>query len=289
MTSWSASAPGSTTGSPAGSMPSRRTATKIHIDVDPSSINKNVHVDIPIIGDCAHVLEDMIRVWKARSAAARQAKRSRPGGAQIATNGASRDCLEVRAARRRDHAAIRDPAALRADQGPRDLSSPPRSASTRCGPPSILRHFEEPNRWMTSGGLGTMGYGLPAAVGVQKRASRCARDRHRRRSVCILMTMQEMSTAVQYRLPIKSLHPEQRIYGHGAPVAAAAPRQPDLSESYMDSLPDFVKLAEAYGACRHSGPRSPSELDDAIKEMISVDQAGAVRLPRAQARQLLSR
>src|SRR5438105_4215658 len=171
---------------------------KIHVDIDPSSINKNIRVDVPVVGDCAHVLEDMIRVWKAR-----QAEPDRKALAhwwkQIDTWRA-RDCLRYR--NRRDvimpQHAIERLYALTRDK---DVYITTEVGQHQMWAAQFYK-FEEPNRWMTSGGLGTMGYGLPATIGVQMAHPKSlvidiAGD------ASVLMTMQEMSTAVQYRLPIK--------------------------------------------------------------------------------------
>src|SRR5579883_1335033 len=188
---------------------------KIHIDIDPSSINKNVKVDIGIVGDCAHVLDDMVRLW-------------------------------------RDMRAAPDRAALKAWWGQIEKWRGRKSLAYRA-----------------SGGLGTMGYGLPAAVGVQiAHPDSLVIDIAGEASV--LMTMQEMSTAVQYRLPIKIFILNNQYMGmvrqwqellHGG----------RYSESYTAALPDFVKLAEAYHAV---GIRceKPGDLDHAIREMIDVDK-----------------
>ena len=150
-------------------------------------------------------------------------------------------------------------------------SSPPRSASTRCGPRSIFK-FEEPNRWMTSGGLGTMGYGLPAAMGVQI-AHPDALVIDIAGEASILMNIQEMSTLAQYRLPVKVFILNNQYMGmvrqwqellHGG----------RYSESYTEALPDFVKLADAFGARRAARRAAVDELDDAIREMLATDRAG---------------
>src|SRR5205807_8092115 len=238
---------------------------KIHVDIDPSSINKNIRVDVPVVGDCAHVLEDMIRVWKAR-----QAEPDRKALAhwwkQIDTWRA-RDCLRYR--NRRDvimpQHAIERLYALTRDK---DVYITTEVGQHQMWAAQFYK-FEEPNRWMTSGGLGTMGYGLPATIGVQMAHPKSlvidiAGD------ASVLMTMQEMSTAVQYRLPVKIFILNNQYMGmvrqwqqllHGNRI----------SESYMESLPDFVKLAEAYGAVGMRAEK-PAELDDAIREMVKVDR-----------------
>src|SRR5215468_2976920 len=236
---------------------------KIHVDIDPSSINKNVKVDLPIIGDCAHVLEDMVRLWRTGSVTpdkaglagwwkeigkwrARKSLAYRPSNELIKPQYAIQRLYEL--TRGRD-------VYITTEVGQHQMWA------------AQFFHFEEPNRWMTSGGLGTMGYGLPASVGVQlAHPKSLVIDIAGEASV--LMTMQEISTAVQYRLPIKIFIINNQYMGmvrqwqellHGG----------RYSESYTAALPDFVKLADAYHAV---GIRceKPADLDAAIKEMIEV-------------------
>ena len=236
-------------------------STKIHIDIDPSSINKNVVVDVPIVGDVAHVLEDMLRVWKSR-AAEPDKKALADWWAEIETWRA-RKCL----AYRKDSKSIKPQYAV---ERLYELTKGPNTyITTEVGQHQMWAaqyyRFEEPNRWMTSGGLGTMGYGIPAAVGVQV-ANPDALVIDIAGEASVLMTMQEISTAVQYRLPVKIFILNNEYMGmvrqwqellHGG----------RYSSSYSEALPDFVKLAEAYGA---TGIRAekPDELDDAIRRMM---------------------
>ena len=236
-------------------------STKIHIDIDPSSINKNVVVDVPIVGDVAHVLEDMLRVWKSR-AAEPDKKALADWWVEIETWRA-RKCL----AYRKDSKSIKPQYAV--ERLYELTKSPNTYITTEVGQHQMWAaqyyRFEEPNRWMTSGGLGTMGYGIPAAVGVQV-AHPDALVIDIAGEASVLMTMQEISTAVQYRLPVKIFILNNEYMGmvrqwqellHGG----------RYSSSYSEALPDFVKLAEAYGA---TGIRAekPVELDDAIRRMM---------------------
>jgi len=239
---------------------------KIHVDIDPSSINKNVKVDLPIIGDCGHVLEDMVRLWRSTA--------REPDKHALATWWKQIDKWRARKslAYRSSNEVIKPQYAI---QRLYELTkSRDTYITTEVGQHQMwaaqFYRFEEPNRWMTSGGLGTMGYGLPAAVGVQlAHAGSLVIDIAGEASV--LMTMQEMSTAAQYRLPIKIFILNNKYMGmvrqwqellHGGRYA----------ESYMDALPDFVKLAEAYHAVGIRCER-PGDLDAAIKEMIAVNKA----------------
>ena len=236
---------------------------KIHVDIDPSSINKNIKVDVPIVGDCAYVLEDMIRAWRGR--ASPPEKTALKGWWKQIEQWRAVNCLKYKAssdvimpqyALERLQAHIKD----------RDVYVSTEVGQHQMWAAQFLK-FDEPNRWLTSGGLGTMGYGLPAAIGAQIAHPRSlvidvAGD------ASVLMTMQEMSTAVQHKLPIKIFILNNQYMGmvrqwqqllHGN----------RYSESYTEALPDFVKLAEAYGGvgmrCDH-----PADLDEAIKAMLAV-------------------
>jgi acetolactate synthase-1/2/3 large subunit len=236
---------------------------KIHVDIDPSSINKNVKVDVPIIGDCAHVLEDMVRLWRAGAMHADKkaldvwwkqidAWRARKSLAYKNSN----EIIKPQYAIQRLYELTKG----------RDTYITTEVGQHQMWAAQFYR-FEEPNRWMTSGGLGTMGYGLPAAVGVQlAHPDSLVIDIAGEASV--LMTMQEMSTAVQHDLPIKIFIINNQYMGmvrqwqellHGGRYA----------HSYTEALPDFVKLAEAYHAVGIRCER-PGDLDGAIREMIGV-------------------
>lgn len=236
---------------------------KIHIDIDPSSINKNVKVDLPIIGDCRRVLADLVSAWKARDLNMDRAALDAWWG-QI-DRWRARNCLAYRAsdeiikpqyAIERLYAATKD----------KDVYITTEVGQHQMWAAQFFR-FEEPNRWMTSGGLGTMGYGLPAAIGAQK-AHPDALCIDIAGEASILMNMQEMSTAVQFDLPVKIFILNNKYMGmvrqwqellHGG----------RYSHSYSEALPDFVKLADAYGGV---GIRceKPGDLDAAIAEMIAV-------------------
>ncbi len=236
---------------------------KIHIDIDPSSLNKNVPVDIPILGDVGHVLEDMVRLWRASSS--RPDKAALRGWWNQIEIWKARDCLaytenkdiimpQFALQRLAEHIKGRD-SYITTEVGQHQMWA------------AQFLGFEEPNRWMTSGGLGTMGYGLPAALGVQI-AHPDALVIDIAGDASVQMTMQEMSTAVQYEAPIKIFIMNNHYMGmvrqwqqllHGN----------RLSHSYTEAMPDFVGLAKAYG-CHGIRCSKPGDLDDALAEMIDV-------------------
>jgi len=237
---------------------------KAHIDIDPSSINKVIHVDVPILGDVAHVLEDVLKLWKSRGRKVNREALAK-WWAQIGEWKAV-DCLAYRPS----ETTIKPQLAIqRLEALTRGMN---RYVTTEVGQHQMwaaqFMIFEEPNRWMTSGGLGTMGYGLPASIGVQI-AHPDALVINVAGEASWLMNMQEMGTAVQFRAPVKQFILNNERLGmvrqwqellHGE----------RYSHSWSESLPDFVKLAEAFG-CKGLRCTDPKDLDDAIMEMISHD------------------
>jgi acetolactate synthase-1/2/3 large subunit len=238
-------------------------SVKIHIDIDPSSINKNVRVDVPVIGDCAKVLTAIIARWTARNCRPDRKALDR-WWAQIA-EWRARDCL---AYARTDPVIKPQYAIERLYAATRGRST---FITTEVGQHQMwaAQHFkfEQPNHWLTSGGLGTMGYGLPAAMGVQI-AHPEALVIDIAGEASILMNIQEMATLCQYRLPVKIFIVNNQYMGmvrqwqelnHGG----------RYSQSYSEALPDFVKLAEAFGAAGLR-VRQTGELDDVIRRMIEI-------------------
>ena len=239
-------------------------STKVHIDIDPSSINKVIRADIPIVGDVGHVLEDILKVWKARGrktnteALAKWWKKIDEWKA--------RDCLSFKQEGKiiKPQYALQRLEALTKDHD--------RYITTEVGQHQMwaaqFLGFNDPHRWMTSGGLGTMGYGFPASIGVQL-AHPESLVINVAGEASWLMNMQEMGTAIQFDLPVKQFILNNERLGmvrqwqellHGE----------RYSHSWSESLPDFVKLAEAFGA---KGIRcdDPDTLDDAIMEMLAYD------------------
>ncbi|SNZ08976.1 acetolactate synthase 3 large subunit [Cohaesibacter gelatinilyticus] len=237
---------------------------KIHIDIDPSSINKIVRVDLPIVGDVGHILEDMVRVWRASGKT--PDKQAQADWWEQIKIWRKRDCLAYRP---NDDIIMPQYALQRLNEKIKGKNT---YITTEVGQHQMWAaqylQFEDPNRWMTSGGLGTMGYGFPAAVGVQA-AHPDALVIDIAGDASIQMNIQELSTAIQYGLPVKVMILNNEYMGmvrqwqqllHGN----------RLSNSYVEALPDFVKLAEAYGA-KGIVCDKPSELDAAIDEMIDYD------------------
>jgi acetolactate synthase-1/2/3 large subunit len=235
-------------------------STKIHVDIDPSSINKSIRVDVPIVGDAADVMGDLLQLFSAEA----KKPNIKAWWKQIA-QWKARDSL---AYKQSSDVIMPQYAIQRLFELTRDKDT---YITTEVGQHQMwaaqFYGFEEPHRWMTSGGLGTMGYGLPAALGVQvahpdSLVIDIAGD------ASVQMTMREMATAVQRKLPIKIFilnnqymgmvrQQQQLLHGNR------------LSHSYSEASPDFLKLAEAFG-CHGIRATRPNELDDAINEMIEV-------------------
>lgn len=248
-------------------------AKVIHIDIDPTSIGKNVHADIPIVGDCKQVLQELINVL-----------RTTVNGDQKKLRKPWRDQID---AWKQEHP-------LRYDQDPEKLIKPQflidrlyhlsrdrdPIVSTDVGQHQMWAaqyfHLSSPRSWLTSGGLGTMGFGFPAALGAQAAFKN-------RLVLCIAgdgsvqMNTQELATAVVEKLPVKVFIINNRFHG-------MVRQWQDLfyegryASSYLDRVPDFVKLAEAYGA---AGLRiqKPSEVDDGIREALAIDKPVFVDVP----------
>jgi len=237
---------------------------KIHIDIDPSSINKNVAVDVAVVGDVAHVIEDMTKVWK--SAQVRPDQDALAAWWAQITEWRAVECLKFV----QDGDVIKPQYAIqRLYELTKDRET---YITTEVGQHQMwaAQHyrFDKPNHWMTSGGLGTMGYGFPSAVGVQM-AHPDALVVDISGEASFMMNMQELATAVQYRLPVKIFILNNRYMGmvrqwqellHGS----------RYSESYSEALPDFVKLAEAFGAVGMRVEKA-DQLDDAIRAAIATN------------------
>ena len=241
---------------------------KIHIDIDPSSINKNVKVDLPIVGDVARVLKALIKTFKRKHPNFERSNKQKISKwwSQIGKwrEKKSLNFINSTTIIKPQHAVQR----LYELTKHKDVF-----VTTEVGQHQMwaAQHykFNKPNRWMTSGGLGTMGYGLPAAVGVQvAHPDKLVIDIAGEASV--LMTMQEMSTAVQHKLPIKIFILNNEYMGMVRQWQELLHKK-NYAESYTAALPDFVKLAEAYG-CVGIRAKTPDELDQKIKEMIEVDK-----------------
>ena len=241
---------------------------KIHIDIDPSSINKIVKVDVAIVGDCLSVLSDMLTTLRNKhSDFCNSNKENISGWWKQINKWREKKSLSYK----QDKKLIMPQYAV--ERLYEITKNQDAYITTEVGQHQMwaaqFYKFDKPNRWMTSGGLGTMGYGLPAAIGTQvANPDKLVVDIAGEAS--ILMNIQEMSTAVQYKLPVKIFILNNQWMGMVRQWQELL-HEKNYSESYTEALPDFVKLAEAYGAV---GLRAtnPKELDDKIKEMVNIDR-----------------
>ncbi|MDO5529010.1 MAG: acetolactate synthase 3 large subunit [Paracoccus sp. (in: a-proteobacteria)] len=239
-------------------------SVKAQVDIDPSSINKVIHIDIPIRGDVGFVLEDLVRLWKSR-------------GRKTNADALQQWWAQIEQWRARKSLAYRNSDEVIKPQYALERLEALTKCRDRYIATEVGQHqmwaaqflgFDDPNRWLTSGGLGTMGYGLPASIGAQV-AHPDALVINVAGDASWLMNMQEMGTAVQFRAPVKQFILNNERLGmvrqwqqllHGE----------RYSQSWSESLPDFVKLAEAFG-CKGRQVADPAELDDAIQEMLDYD------------------
>ena len=236
---------------------------KVHVDIDRSSVNKTVRVDLGIIADVGHALEDMIRIWKSRQ----HPKPDTTEWQQRIEGWRAKKCLDFPET---DPTEIMPQRAIRALFDATHARSP--IITTEVGQHQMwaAQHFgfEKPNKWLTSGGLGTMGYGLPAAIGAQL-GNPNALVIDIAGEASIQMNIQELATASQYRLPVKIFILNNQYMGMVRQWQELT-YESRYAESYSDSLPDFVKLGEAYGwkgiliETRH-------QLDSGIAEMLAYD------------------
>ena len=237
---------------------------KVHIDIDPSSINKIIKVDLAIVGDVNEVIKSAIKKINKKQNGLKDSNKQR----------ISKWWEQIQKWRTKDSLGfINSNKEIKPQHAVKRLYELTKNQdtfiTTEVGQHQMwaAQHykFNKPNRWMTSGGLGTMGYGLPAAVGVQiAHPDKLVIDIAGEASV--LMTIQEMSTAVQYNLPIKIFILNNQYMGMVRQWQELL-HEKNYSESYSEALPDFVKLAEAYG-CKGIKADNPDELDNKIKEMI---------------------
>ena len=240
---------------------------KIHIDIDPSSINKNVKVDLAIVGDVKFVLEEVVSTIKKKE----------PNFVNSNKQNISAWWSQIETWRKKNSLGFKNSNdVIKPQFAVQRLYELTKAQdvfiTTEVGQHQMwaAQHykFDKPNRWMTSGGLGTMGYGLPSAIGVQvANPDKLVIDIAGEASV--LMTMQEMSTAVQYKLPIKIFILNNQWMGMVRQWQELL-HEKNYSESYTAALPDFVKLAEAYG-CTGIRAKKPEELDGKIAEMLSIN------------------